>query len=395
MMMNNNEKEITLIEEMENTAAQEAADEESAKAKKREWLGLPIFSWVFFGIAVFALIVMLTYIISEDFANFYNRYPAAFFRGVFAAVSGILPCSAAEAMIIMIPLIVTAVIVYANKHFTSSWHEVGKFIVIIMSVASLFFSSFALNFGAGYHTSSVDNLLELDREDVSAEQLRRTAEILVEEINKYTDSLTANAEGSTVMPYGYEKLSRKLVEAYDKVCDEYSFVSRFPSRVKPVMLSEPWTYTHIAGVYTYFTGEANINVNFPDYTLPYTAAHEMAHQRGIARENEANFVAFLVCIASDDEYIRYSGYLNLYEYVSSALYSADKEAYAEVRSGLDPKARVEMSAYSKFFDKYRENIAADVTESVNNTYLTIQGTPGTKSYGMVVDLAVAYILGEE
>ena len=234
-------------------------------------------------------------------------------------------------------------------------------------------------------------LLPVDRRNVSAEELRETAEILVDEINKHTDNLGVNAAGSSVMPYGYGKLSQKLVEAYSKVCDEHAFISRFPSRVKPVMLSEPWTYTHISGVYTYFTGEANINVNFPDYTLPFTAAHEMAHQRGIAREDEANFVAFLVCAASDDEYIRYSGYLNLYEYVSSALYSADKDAYAEVRAKLAPEARREMAAYSAFFDKYRENVAANVTETVNNTYLTMQGTPGTKSYGMVVDLAVAYL----
>ena len=379
---------------MNNTDIEMNINEKAEKQPKR-FLGLPIFSWVFFGMAALGLIVMLCYMLSEGFANFYNRYPAAFFRGVLASVSGILPCSLAEAFIIMSPLLAVSVIIYANKRFTSSWREVGRFLLIVLSVASLFFSTFALNFGAGYHTSSVDKLLELDREDVSAEQLRETAEYLVGEINKYTDRLAVNAEGSTVMPYGYEKLSEKLVEAYDKVCDEYEFVSRFPSRVKPVMLSEPWTYTHISGVYTYFSGEANINVNFPDYTLPYTAAHEMAHQRGIAREDEANFVAFLVCAASDDDYIRYSGYLNLYEYVSNALYSADKEAYSEVRSGLDRKARVEMSAYSKFFDKYRENVAANVTETVNNTYLTIQGTPGTKSYGMVVDLAVAYILGEE
>ena len=379
-MMNNTE--ITQTPEVQN------------EKKKRELWGLPLFSWIFFGLAALALIIMLVYNLSEGFANFYNRYPAALFRGILAGISSILPCSIAEAFILFIPALLVAVIIYANKRFTESWRAVGKFLLIILSVASLFFSTFALNFGAGYHTSSVDELLELDREDVSAEQLRETAEILVEEINKYTDSLGVNAAGSTVMPYGYDKLSAKLLEAYDKVSEEYSFISRFPSRVKPVMLSEPWTYTHIAGVYTYFTGEANINVNFPDYTLPYTAAHEMAHQRGIAREDEANFVAFLVCIASDDEYIRYSGYLNLYEYVANALYSADKEAYVEVRSGLDAKARIEMSAYSAFFDKYRENVAANVTETVNNTYLTIQGTPGTKSYGMVVDLAVAYLLGK-
>lgn len=359
--------------------------------KKRTLWGLPILSWVLFGIAAFSVIVMITYSLWEGFADFYNRYPAAFLRGVFAQISGILPCSIAEAFIIFSPILLVTIIVYANKHFVESWRTVGRFLIITISVASLFFSTFVLNFGAGYHTSSVDKLLGLDRRDVSAEELRETAEILVEEINKYTDSLAVRSTGSSVMPYGYGKLSEKLVEAYDKVCDEHAFVSRFPSRVKPVMLSEPWTYTHISGVYTYFTGEANINVNFPDYTLPYTAAHEMAHQRGIAREDEANFVAFLVCAASDDEYIRYSGYLNLYEYVANALYSADKEAYSEVRAKLEPAARKEMSAYSAFFDKYRENVAANVTGAVNNAYLTIQGTPGTKSYGMVVDLAVAYL----
>lgn len=365
------------------------------KNERKKWTlwGLPIFSWVLFGIAAFSLVVMITYSLWEGFADFYNRYPAAFLRGAFAQISGILPCSIAEAFIIFSPILLVTIIVYANKHFVESWRSVGKFLIITISVASLFFSTFALNFGAGYHTSSVDELLGLERRDVSAEELRETAEILVEEINKYSGKLAVRSSGSSVMPYGYGKLSKKLVEAYDKVCDEHAFVSRFPSRVKPVMLSEPWTYTHISGVYTYFSGEANINVNFPDYTLPYTAAHEMAHQRGIAREDEANFVAFLVCAASDDEYIRYSGYLNLYEYVANALYSADKEAYSEVRAKLEPAARKEMAAYSAFFDKYRENVAANVTGAVNNAYLTIQGTPGTKSYGMVVDLAVAYLRG--
>lgn len=381
MMMNNNE----------NIEVTEEVKEENKN--RREWLGIPLFAWVLYAIAAFALVVMLAYNLSEGFANFYNRYPAAFLRGAFALITAIFPCSLGEALVIFSPILLVYIVIYANKHYTKTWLDVGKFLVIVLSIASLFFTTFALNFGAGYHTSSVDKLLELDRRDVSADELRETAEYLVEEINKYTESLGIRDSGSSVMPYGYDTLSRKLLDAYDKVCDEYSFISRFPSRIKPVMLSEPWTYTHISGVYTYFTGEANINTNFPDYTLPYTAAHEMAHQRGIAREDEANFVAFLVCAASDDEYIRYSGYLNLYEYVASALYSADKEAYSAVRAELSPVARKEMSAYSAFFDKYRENVAANVTESVNNAYLTIQGTPGTKSYGMVVDLAVAYIVG--
>ena len=78
--------------------------------------------------------------------------------------------------------------------------------------------------------------------------------------------------------------------------------------------------------------------------------------------------------------------------MASALYSASPDLYSQVLSTVDLRVRYEMISYSRFFDRYRENVVADVSEAVNNTYLTIQGTEGTRSYGMVVDLAVAYLL---
>ena len=157
------------------------------------------------------------------------------------------------------------------------------------------------------------------------------------------------------------------------------------------MMSEAMSYSHITGVYTFFTGEANINVKFPDYTIPYTAAHELAHQRGFAKEDEANMIAFLVCLESDDIYIQYSAYLNMFEYVGAALYKADKKMYSEIRDMLDKTILNEMRAYNVFFDKYSESVASQVSGTVNDVYLKTQGTEGQISYGMVVDLTVAYL----
>jgi hypothetical protein len=182
-----------------------------------------------------------------------------------------------------------------------------------------------------------------------------------------------------------------LIEAYDKFADEYGVVNNFKSRLKPVMLSKAMSYTHITGVYSFFTGEANINVDFPDYTIPFTAAHELAHQRGIARENEANMVAFLVCINSDDAYIRYSAYVNMYEYVTNALYSADNSLYVKAVGILDYRIRAEQVAYNQFFKQYAYSVSSKVSGAVNDTYLKSQGTEGRVSYGMVVDLTVAYL----
>ena len=250
-----------------------------------------------------------------------------------------------------------------------------------------------LGFGCGYHGNSLDEKLSLEKKAVAPAELEQTALWLSEELNKMVDQISYAEDGSSKMPYSVRQMNGKLLSAYKTTKDDYSFIQNLYSNVKPVMLSKAMSYTHITGVYTYFTGEANINVNFPDYTIPYTAAHELAHQRGIAREDEANFIAFLVCDSSDDIYVRYSGYLNLYEYVASAL-KAQPDAYKRVRATLDPRIIGEMRAYSAFFDQYRESTASKVSEKVNDTYLQVQGTVGTKSYGMVVDLAVAYYLSE-
>ena len=335
--------------------------------------------------AMFAIAV-----ISPTFADFYNRYIGSVVRGVLAHVTGWIPFSLAESLIILTPIFAVAVVVWANKRYADTWRQVFCFMGMAVSVASIFFSLFAFGFGTGYHGTGLDEKLGVEKRDVSAEELRNTAEILVEIVNANAEELTFNSKGQAIMPYSYDEMSARLVKAYDSLCDTYSFVPRLSSRVKPVMLSKPWTYTHISGVYTYFTGEANINTNFPDYTLPFTAAHEMAHQRGMAREDEANFVAFLVCMQSDDAYIRYSGALNLYEYVSNALYRADREAYVELYATLSPRARLEMSAYSEFFSVYLDSTASDVVGTVNDTFLKLQGTEGTASYGFVVDIAVAY-----
>lgn len=377
----------------EDPSAEEARPDEAPGAEaappapKRR---LPVFAFVLYGIAVAALAVLVAARLSPAFADTFNRYVGAVVRGALAHLTGWIPFSLGEAMVIFLPVAAVFMIVRACRKYSDSWRSVFVYLGSVLSVVSLLFSVFVFGFGTGYYGTTVDEKLGLDRSVVSPEELYYTAATLAAHVNSEAENVKYQYNDFSVMPYTFDEMSRRLVAAYDKVCDEYDFIPRLNSRVKPVMLSEPWTYTHISGVYTYFTGEANINTNFPDYTIPYTAAHEMAHQRGIAREDEANFIAFLVCISSDDPYIRYSGYLEVYEYVASSLYSANKNYYSAVYSSLKTNVRAEMAAYSAFFDKYRENVVANVSEAVNNSYLQIHGMVGSKSYGLVVDLAVAY-----
>jgi hypothetical protein len=329
--------------------------------------------------------------ISPAFANAYNSSVGAWMRALLAHLTSWLPFSLAEIMIFLVPLLLILVGIYAYRYRCESWKSALIFLVTMLSVFSIFFSLFALGFGIGYHTDPIDRRLGIQTQDVSADALYETALWLVDEVNQAANNVRFGEDGFSIMPYELHELNDRLIDAYQPICDAYPFVQRLDSNVKPVMASKLLSYTHITGIYTYFTGEANVNVAFPDYTVPFTAAHELAHQRGIARENEANFVAFLVTVESDDAYIRYSGYLNLFEYVTNALYRADSARYIEVIRMLDKRVIGELVAYSEFFDTYRDSVVADLSDAVNDTHLKLHGNKeGSASYGLVVDLAVAY-----
>ncbi|MBR6708328.1 MAG: DUF3810 domain-containing protein [Clostridia bacterium] len=351
---------------------------------------LPLAVWVIYGLALLSGIIHLIAVFVPRFADWFNTHVGAGLRAALAFLSGWFPFSFGEMLLLSLPVIFVLLLRVALVRYGDSWRSVLRYCAILLAVLLCFYILFVWGFGTGYHGSTIEEKLELDRQPVSAEELEMTARYLVDRIHLELDALTYRPDGFSVMPYSHSRMNEKLLDAYVPICERYDFVQPLRSKIKQVMLSEPMTYTHISGVYSYFTGEANLNMNFPDYTLPFTAAHELAHQRGIAREDEANFMAFLVCTASDDAYIRYSGYLNLYEYVASALYSANPDRYFSVLRTLDAQVRGELSAYSDFFDRYRETVVSEVSGTINDTYLKLQGTEGSKSYGRVVDLAVAY-----
>lgn len=355
---------------------------------------LPLACKVIYLLFAICLLLYLFFTINAQFADQFNAHVSLWGRRLLSYLTVWIPFSLAECLLLSLPILLAALIVIAVKRYSHSWRAAGVYIGKLAAVLCSIGILFVLCFAPGYYGTTLDKKLGLERRAVSAAELTATATWLAEELATVSQDLTfTSASSSSVMPFSFEEMNDKLMDAYAHYTETQGYPDHFYSRAKRVMLSEAMSYTHITGVYSFFTGEANVNVNFPDYTIPFTAAHELAHQRGVAREDEANMVAFLVCLESDDAYIRYSGLLNVYEYVASALRSADRSAYNRLWSDLDDNVKQEERAYSAFFEKYRENTAANVSQSVNNAYLQSQGSKeGTKSYNMVVDLTVAYYL---
>ncbi len=369
----------------------EQAPEPSTEPKEKR--RAPRLLWVLLGVLALSGGLYGAFVLSPRFADFFNENISSVFRAVMATLSGWIPFSLAEALLLFLPVLFFLLLRLGLRKYADTWRDVLRFCLGVLLAVALVLLSFVVGFAPAYRGSTLAEKLGLESRAVSKEDLYETALILAEAINREAEGMNySDGTDFSVMPYGFDQMNDRLIEAFERACDRYGFVQRLDSNLKPVMLSKPMSYTHITGVYTFFTGEANLNVYFPDYTLPFTAAHELSHQRGIAREDEANFMAFLVCKDAEDAYLRYCGYMNLYEYVASALYSASPQLYWQVQETLSQSVRQEMAAYSRFFEQFEDSVAGEISEAVNNTVLQIHGTEGVKSYGMVVDLAVAYYL---
>lgn len=352
----------------------------------------PLYFKILGGLALLCGLIHLICNFSPAFSDFMIQYPNAAVRWLLANLTNFIPFSFSEMLVVLMPVIFIIMIVLGWRLIMSEQSDkYRRYLAALLSVLCTLYSLFVLTLAPGYKGSPLADKIGLEQKAVSAEELYKTSLWLSEMVDTYIDKVDFDTNGESVLPYSLNEMTDKLNDAYKSLSEKYGFVSDLRSNIKFIVLSEPMTYTHISGVYTYYTGEANLNVNFPDYHLPFTTAHEFAHQRGTAPENEANFVAFLACMESDDPYILYSAYVNMLDYCLDALYSADPDMYYSIYGELDGKLIAEYTAYAEFYSKYRQNIIASVSGAVNDTYLKSQGQhAGSQSYGLVVDLAVAY-----
>ncbi len=357
-------------------------------------LYVPLWSLILFAVFLVSLLVNACYPSAPALANFIHNGIGAFIRALLAFVTNWIPFSFAESLLILSPLLVGLICFSLIRRVRNSLAAGIRYFAGFASVLSLVFTLLIFGYNGGYYGDGVEKKVDFERSDLSPEQLYETAVIMIDQIKEDLPHVYYPQNTYSSMKFSYSQLNEKLNEAYDTLCDEYPSFQRMYSNTKPVMLSEPWTYTHISGVYTFFTGEANVNTNYPDFIMVSSAAHEMAHQRGITKEDEANFTAFLVCSLSDDPYIRYCGYADVLNDLMGQLASADPELYNKARAEMPQELKDEYKAYSEFFDQYRENVAATVSTAVNNAYISSHNQPaGVKSYGLVVDLVAAYLLG--
>ncbi len=317
-------------------------------------------------------------------------------------ITSLIPISLTELLVVLaVPLVIFLIVLLIVKLKKSKKRGktllgAGRFLCGFLSIASLMYM---ICHGANYYRYPIEKIMQLDTSMKTPEFLLAVCGKLAEGAKEARAELSLDENGCVVFSENiFEELSR-TGSGYDKLVGEYPFLWTAAWRQKPVMLSEAWSYTHITGMYFPFFAECNVNIAQPDFSIPFTAAHESAHSRGIAFENECNFLAFLSCINSEYPEFRYSGYMEAFKYCSNELFSYDLEMWEQAHGLLTEGMVADFSAENEYIRSHEAKIkvgnvsvsVSEVSGTVNDSFIKVQGVAeGTLSYGRVTELILAY-----
>ncbi len=267
-----------------------------------------------------------------------------------------------------------------------TWQSIGLGSLKILHKILWIFIWFHVLWGFNYNRAGIAYQLQLPtKNSYTKDELEDLTCDLIDKINELRKTISTD---STLPQPNTSTIYTNAKNGYDAVAEQYSFLKyQFPSLKKP-LLNSMGDYFNFTGYYNPFSGEAQIRTDLPTVMQPYITCHEMAHQLGYASESEANFVGYLACSASNDNFFKYSVYLDLYKYAASELFIKDFKT--NHRNDLDKWVRKDLRDIRHFFNKRSNNISP-IMASMYNQYLKANDqTKGIESYNEVVGLLITY-----
>ncbi|HOG25233.1 MAG TPA: DUF3810 domain-containing protein [Bacteroidales bacterium] len=251
-------------------------------------------------------------------------------------------------------------------------------------------SAYMLTCGLHYHRLPLEDRLGYEQQQITPADLTSMAGALVHQVNKAASYTRRNPQGVMIPDHTFDRYKKDIALAYDSlaVTTGLRIGGRYPA-TKVILASRVMSYAYVSGFFFPWTLEANVNKDVPVFTLPAIMAHEQAHVRGFMRENEANFLAYLVARHTGNGDLKYSCLLHSLRYVLNAVYDTSPEAYSSLLESLSARVRYDMLMEYEYWEKFRSSFGV-MSQKVNDAYLKANAQPeGVASYGKVVDLMIA------
>jgi hypothetical protein len=324
--------------------------------------------------------------VEENYSNGIYPYISKFQRSIF----GWIPFSIGDLFYAFLILIIIFKTVQFIKFLFKK--KVNRQYLLNGLKQVIFFFLFVYLFfyglwGLNYNRKGISYQLNLEMKKYSLLEIDTLTDLLQKRLNFYADTIDLKQRDSFTKK---KVLFEKTSEAYLYANNLHSFLRYDPQSLKPSLFSYLGNYFGFQGYYNPFSGEGQVNTTIPRFLEPFVSAHEAAHQLGYAKENEANFVAFIACRAYPNPTFRYSMYLGMYLYAVTELGRKDSSLASSYFEKLNPRVKKDIQDYKDFLRRYR-NPVEPVISWIYDGYLQANDQPeGKRAYNQVVAFLIAY-----
>ncbi len=341
----------------------------------------------------------------KNWCDLYVTYITPIWVNIFCRITNIFPFSVGEIMIIAGLLLIFAMAVIAifliilrkKKEFRCFAKKFYYFCAYVLAVVCVVMT---LNCTIMYHTTPLSgNLSEYDRE-YTINELEALRNYIVEKCNEYSMKMERDSDGYIIYN---EDIQTKAKEALVNISNIYGRLSGYYPDVKHMMFSKLMCQAYMAGYYFPFSMEANCNSKMYIANYPEVYCHELAHLHGYIYEDEANFISYLACTNSEDEFFVYCGYLGVLNYVDNSYWDSIGEDVDRYISNVQINSLVYDDNIFLLEETWEEVeadaiISTDIIDEVSDTFtdvsLNLNGVKdGIASYGRVVELLLEYYDG--
>ncbi len=266
-----------------------------------------------------------------------------------------------------------------SPYFLSVLRRIVFYLLLLYVVFNLFW-------GLNYDRKGIADQLQLQVKPYSTAELTDILQLIVDKMNALDSASDEHRAALATHRYLFDG----AIRSYEILAaEDPRFAYPSPS-VKASMFSLVGSYLGFSGYYNPFSGEAQVNTMVPSFALPYTTCHEIGHQLGYAKENEANFAGYLSARSSDDPAFRYSVYFDLYLYGARELYARDSSKLKPLREQIRPAIRKDFRELKQFLEKYRNPFELMITRLYGG-YLKANRQPqGMHTYNEVIAWLIAY-----
>jgi hypothetical protein len=351
----------------------------------------PVFNLRKHLITLFSLLLLIVLLIClRQNPVWIERY---YFTWVYKVVSyvlhpvlGLLPFSIGDIIYMVAGFFLVAGIITLFAYlFRGKFQQLGQLalrFVIALEVAWLWFYCF---WGLNYYRPPAAQLLNLNDTTYTIKDVAKVTALIIDSANACRarlDTMDMHQDNSTIYQHATDAVNKPPFAS-----EQFKAIA---PRLKPSWYSYLLNYMGISGYFNPFTGESQINYLMPVHDKPFVACHEMAHQTGWAREDEANFAGFTTGTNADDMLLRYSSYYAGVEEFMRYLRRRDTAAHHALRLKISPLVMQDFKTDSAYWVKY-EGGAEVVSGIFLDKFFKANNQPhGLHTYNRMILLTMAY-----